>query len=252
MIIYVNLLLALQAEAVGAAVYVLNLIPSNALDRDYLRYIIDSILGRSINTDKLLLNILRVYSATTIVYDYSIPRGEKFTGRGQRRQLVGYEDSIYRIQVLLEYKVIRLLYYQFVETGKLLEIPSTAANIVEEFDQQFEKNVIDSKGKALDIPIGYIVEIVEEDSTSDGEDNFTSVTVDYTTERDVLQAVDKATELLNSLPKVGYNYEEPKVGYNYDEAPLQGYEEIRPGLLELPIDETLLRASRRRTKTAKA
>lgn len=157
---------------------------------------------------------------------------------------------MYRIQVLLEYKVIRLLHYQFVETGKLSEIPGTIANIAEEFDQQFEKNVIDSRGKTLDIPAGYIVETVEEDSTSDGEDNFTSATVDYTAERDVLQAVDKATELLNSLPKVGYNYEEPKVGYN--EAPLQGYEETRPGLLELPIDETLLRASRRRTKTAKA
>lgn len=203
----------------------------------------DSVLGRSINIDKLLLNILRAYSATTIVYDYSIPRGEKFTRRGQRGQLVSYEDSIYRIQVLLEHKVIRLLHCQFVEIGKLLEIPGTIANIAEEFDQQFEKNVIDSRDKALDIPVGYIVETVKEDSTSDGEDNFTSATVDYTTERDVLQAVDEATELQNSLPKVGYNY---------DEALLQGYEETRPGLLELPIDETLLRASRRRTKTAKA
>lgn len=231
MIIYANLLLALQAEAVGAAIYVLNLIPSNALDRDYLRHIIDSVLGRSININKLLLNTLRAYSATTIIYDYSILRGEKFTGRRQRGQLVSYEDSMYRIQVLLEYKVIRLLYCQFVETGKLSEIPSTVANIVEEFDQQFEKNVIDSRGKALDIPVGYIVETVEEDSTSDGEDNFTSATVDYTAERDVLQAVDEATELQNSLPKVGYNY---------DEALLQGYEETRPSLLELPIDETLL------------
>lgn len=251
--IYANLLLALQVEAVVAAVYVLNLIPSNALDRDYLRHVIDSVLDRSVNIDKLLLNILQVYSATTIVYNHLIPRGEKFTGRGQRGQLVGYEDSMYRIQVPLEYKVIRLLYCQFVETGKLLEIPGTTANIVEEFDQQFEKNVIDSRDKALDIPVGYIVETVEEDSTSDGEDNFISATVDYTTERDVLQAVDEATELQNSLPKVSYSYEEPEAIQDDDEeTPLLGYEETRPGLLELPIDETLLRASRSRTKTARA
>lgn len=58
-----------------------------------------------------MLNTLRTYSATTIVYDYTVPRGSKFEGRGQRRQLVSYEDSIYRIWIALLYKVVRLLYY---------------------------------------------------------------------------------------------------------------------------------------------
>lgn len=135
MIIYANLLPTLQVEIVGAVVYILNLTLSNAIRGDYLRYVVDSSLGRLINKDKLLLNTLRVYSVTAIVYDYLVLRGQKFDRRGQRGQLVSYEDSIYRIWILSIYKVVRLLYYQFVESGKLSEIPSTTANIVEEFDQ---------------------------------------------------------------------------------------------------------------------
>lgn len=77
--------------------YVLNLILSNALRGDFLRRVVDSVLGRAINPDKLLLNTLRAYGATTIAYDKAIPRGSKIEAYSERGQLVGYEDSMYRI-----------------------------------------------------------------------------------------------------------------------------------------------------------
>lgn len=77
--------------------YILNLILSNTLRGDFLRRVIDSALGRAINPDKLLLNTLRAYGAITIAYDKAVPRGSKIEVRSKRGQLVGYEDSIYRI-----------------------------------------------------------------------------------------------------------------------------------------------------------
>lgn len=88
----------------------LNLILSDALEGDFLRYVMDIVLGRAINIKKPMLNTLRAYGATTIVYDYNVPCRSKFEGRGQRGQLVRYEDSIYRIWIASLYKVVRLLY----------------------------------------------------------------------------------------------------------------------------------------------
>lgn len=195
MIIYANLLPRLQAETVGAIVYILNLTLSDVLGGDYLRHVVDSSLGQLVNANKLLLNTLRAYRAIAIVYDYSVLRGQKFDRRGQRGQLVGYEDSIYRIWILLVYKVVRLLYCQFVESGKLSEIPGTTADITKEFNQQFEKNVIEARGKALDIPIGYTIETVEDDSLLEADDSYTAKVTNPTTEDNALQAVNDITEL---------------------------------------------------------
>lgn len=129
MIIYANLLPALQNKAVAAAVYVLNLTPSNTLRGDFLRYAIDLALSRTINANKLLLNTLRAYRATTIVYDESVLRGSKIELRGKRRQLVGYKDSMYRVQIPLKHKVKRTLYCQFIESGKLAELLQTEPDI---------------------------------------------------------------------------------------------------------------------------
>lgn len=76
--IYANLPIALWSETVEAAVYILNLTPSNALNRDFLRHVVDVALNRAINPNKLLLNTLRAYGATTVVYDHLVPRGAKF------------------------------------------------------------------------------------------------------------------------------------------------------------------------------
>lgn len=110
-IIYANLLLLLQAEAVRAIVYILNLTPSDALGGDFLRYVIDTALGRSINAKKPLLNTLRAYGSTTVVYDEAVLYGAKIDARGERGQLVGYKDSMYRVQIPSKYKVKRTLYY---------------------------------------------------------------------------------------------------------------------------------------------
>lgn len=192
MMIYGNLPSALQAEAIGAAVYILNLILSDALDGNFLRHVIDTALGRAINDKKLLLNMLRTYRATTIVYNYDVPRRAKFNKRGQRRQLVGYEDSIYRVQVPLLYKVIRSLYYQFVKDGKLIEILGTKASFAKELDQQFEYNVVEARGKPLEVPTSYTIETVPNDSVYEVNED---ITRDSIAESNVLKAVDDTTEL---------------------------------------------------------
>lgn len=110
-IIYTNLLPTLWTEAIGAAVYVLNLTLSDALNRDFLRHVANVALSRAVNPKKLLLNTLRAYSATTIVYNKAVLRGSKIELRGKRGQLVGYKDSIYRIWIALKHKVKRLPYY---------------------------------------------------------------------------------------------------------------------------------------------
>lgn len=81
-IIYASLPIGLWNEAVAAVVYILNLILSDALSSKILRYKIDLALGRSINKAKLYLLLLRVYSATTVVYDYIVPRSSKFASKG--------------------------------------------------------------------------------------------------------------------------------------------------------------------------
>lgn len=141
-IIYTNLPPILQTKAVRAAVYILNLTPSNALRSNFPRHVLDIALSRAINDDKPILNILRAYGTTTIVYDYTVPYRSKFEQYGQYRQLVSYEDSMYRVQIALLYKVVRLLYCQFVKDSKLAEILGTKTNLAEEFNQQFEYNII--------------------------------------------------------------------------------------------------------------
>lgn len=144
--IYANLPPTLWTEAVRAAVYILNLTPSNALRGDFPRHALDIVLGRAINDDKPMLNTLRAYGATTIVYDYAVPRRSKFEQRGQRGQLVGYEDSMYRVWIALLHKVVRLPYCQFVKDSKLVEVPGTETDLAEEFDWQFEYNMIVQAG----------------------------------------------------------------------------------------------------------
>lgn len=123
-IIYTNLPPTLQTKAIRATIYILNLTLSNALRGNFPRYVLDIALSRAINDDKPILNTLRAYSTTTIVYDYIEPYRSKFEQRGQ----------LYRVQIALLYKVVRLLYYQFVKDSKLVELLGTKTNLAEEFD----------------------------------------------------------------------------------------------------------------------
>lgn len=167
--IYANLLLALQSETTATAVYILNLTPSTALDGNYLRYVADVALGRAINTKKPLLNNLRAYSATAIAFNYKVVRSSKFQSRRLRSQLVGYKDSMYRIWIPLEYKVIRTLYYQFIEDSKLAKLLNTELDITQDFEQNFEYNIIEPRGNLLTVPEGYTVEAINDDCLSDNE-----------------------------------------------------------------------------------
>lgn len=65
-----------------------------------------------------------------------------------------------------------------------------------------------------------------------------------TIEDDALQAVNDVTELQHRPLDIGQERDQ--------ESPPLGYEVAQPRLLEQPIDETLTRLLRTRTKTAKA
>lgn len=204
--IYANLLPALQAKAIGATVYILNLIPSNALDRDFLRHVVDVELSRAVNPKKLLLNILRAYSTTAIVYNEAVLRGSKVEARGERGQLVGYKDSVYRIQIASKHKVKRLPYCQFIKEGELAEIPSTVEPDKEDTTQQFEYNLVEPRGKSLVIPNGYTIETVNPDILDEDNESFTQVTEDAIAQDNALKAVVSATEE-GGLPEVSYDAE---------------------------------------------
>lgn len=239
--IYANLLPALWLETTAAAVYILNLTPSAALDSDYLRHVADIALGRAINPTKPLLNNLRAYGATAIAFDYNVARGSKFQSRGLRGQLVGYKDSIYRIWIPSEHKVIRTLYCQFIEEGELAELPDTALDVIQDFEWNFEYNMVEPRGDLLSVPAGYTIEAVDNDCLSDDEQ---STPIDGDARNDALEATE-ATLIPLLLPTIGYDA-------SSDSEPDEGYELVRPGLLEVPVDKNLSRSSRSRRKTAKA
>lgn len=82
---------------------------------------IDEALGRPVNLDKPSLRNLYAYGAITFTYNNAIERGSKFVARGVKGQLVGYEDSIYRVWLPSQYKVIRTADCTFVEEGDLVQ-----------------------------------------------------------------------------------------------------------------------------------
>lgn len=250
-IIYANLLPALQNKAVTAIVYILNLILIDALDGNFLRHTIDIVLSRVINPNKPLLNTLRAYRAITIAYDESVPRSAKIDVRGERRQLVGYEDSIYRVWIPLRHKIKRTLYCQFVKSGKLAELLYSERELLEEFNQQFEHNTIEPRGKKLTIPKNFTLKAVNPKTLAEADKSFvnTSTAEDPTAQKDALNTVvltiedgsllelrqDTTTDINNSNNKI-----------------LSGREPNVPSILNLLVDETLQRGTRNRTKTARA
>lgn len=240
MMIYANLPPGLWTEAVGAAVYILNLTPSEALGGDFPRNAVDTALGRTVNPAKPLLNTLRAYGATTIVYDEAVPRGSKMEPRGLRGQLVGYEDSMYRVWIPSQHKVKRTPHCQFVETGELAELPNTEPELPEEFEWHFEYNTIEPGGESLSTPNKLVMEMVDPDMLPEDDETFTPIQEDTLAQEDALNAVEAATEGDN-LPELGQDARE-----------LSDDDDEHLGSLETPIDETLQRSSRTRTKTAKA
>lgn len=93
---------------------------------------------------------------------------------------------MYRIQVPLIYKVIRSLYYQFVKDSKLAEILGTEAIFSKELDQQFEYNIVESRGKLLEVPPSYTIETAPNKSKYVSDEYTAS---DPTAESNVLKAV---------------------------------------------------------------
>lgn len=229
--IYARLPTALQAETVAAAVYMLNLIPSDALGGDFLRHALDTSLNRSINIEKPLLNTLRAYRAFTVVYNYNTPRGAKFAERGSRRQLVGYKDSIYYIQLPVQYKVVRTLHCQFVESSDLSEIPDTLEDTTEALDDQnFESNIVQARGNLQNVPNNFTIEVVQLETLSEEAEVYTYID-NPVVEANAVDKVDKITTVADLL-EVGLD-----VGIE-DEV-LEGREPTTLGSLELPINETL-------------
>lgn len=147
---------------------------------------------------------------------------------------------MYRVWIALQYKVVRLLYYQFVESGDLAEIPNN--NGTEELDQQFEHNVIQPRGNELQVLPSYVVETVLDDTLLEYSETFTSIVTDSGIERQALQDVDATTKFQGLL----------EVSYDSIDTLLAGYELAKPSLLDLSINKNLLRGLRNRKKTEKA
>lgn len=99
---------------------------------------------------------------------------------------------MYRVQVPLLYKVVRSLYYQFVKDGKLVEILGTEASFAKELDQQFKYNVIEARGKPLEVPTSYTIKTVPNDSVYEINED---ITYDSIAESNALKAVDDTIEL---------------------------------------------------------
>lgn len=101
---------------------------------------------------------------------------------------------MYRIQIPSKHKVKRTLYYQFIKEGKLAEIPSTIEQEVETFNQTFEKNTIEPKGKLLTIPDSYTIKTINLDIFSEEDENTITVLYNPTTQDEALNVVDSVTK----------------------------------------------------------
>lgn len=152
---------------------------------------------------------------------------------------------MYRVQVLLLYRVIRLPYCQFFESGKLAEILGTVEDTTEEFDQHFETNTIEPRGTLLQVPTSYIIEAVDDNSTPNSNETITSIPDNPVTDcndDDILKAL--------MLLELGTNATLPQL--SKEDELRASYEHSQLSLLELPIDKLLQRGLRLRTKTTKA
>lgn len=70
----------------------------------------------------LRLDYLRVYSYSTIIYDYNVAKASKFQATSIYSRLVRYEGyAVYQVYVLLLYKVIRSKDVKFFEGNLLLD-----------------------------------------------------------------------------------------------------------------------------------
>lgn len=168
--------------------------------------------------------------------------------RGERGQLVGYKDSIYRVQIPSKYKVKRTLYCQFVEEGELTEILGTEPEVIEEINQQFEPNIIEPRGKVLDIPDNYTIETVNPDTIDERNKHFTDELNDPIVQDDTLNVVDSSTKE-SGLLQLGQDARDLQ---DSDDEPVAGYKRIVPGALNELVDKTLQRSTRSRIQTVRA
>lgn len=151
---------------------------------------------------------------------------------------------MYRVQIPSKYKVKRTLYCQFIESGKLVELLQTEPDIQEEFVQQFEQNDVKPRGKLLEIPDSFTLEIVNLETLI--EEDKTIMPTEYTdniVQEEALEAVETTTENAR-LPKLGRELVDTEL--------LAGFEYNKPRLLEILVDETLERGLRSRRQTTKA
>lgn len=148
---------------------------------------------------------------------------------------------MYRIQIPSKHKVIRILYCQFIEEGKLAKLLDTALDVIQDFKQNFEYNIVEPRGNLLSVPTGYTIKAVNNDCLSNNEQ---SIPIDRNAQNDALEAVE-AILILLLLPTIGYD---TSSNSELDE----GYELVRPSLLEVPVNKNLSRSLRSRRKTAKA
>lgn len=142
---------------------------------------------------------------------------------------------MYRVWIPLLYKVIRILYCQFVEEGELAKLLSAIAATEEEFDQTFELNLIEPRGTLLVLPAYINIKEAEDNTLSNNS------SIAPTDENDIPAAEPNIDAVLKQPNLLTISLNAKRDNNNRETL-----------LLERPIDETLLRSARLRTKTTKA
>ena len=93
-------------EAVSAAVFILNRMPSKRLKGGSPYPVVAETFQWTPSLP--YVGNLRAYGCTAFVYDHSLVRGDKFAPRAKKGTPVGFEgDNIYRVWIPQDHKVIR-------------------------------------------------------------------------------------------------------------------------------------------------
>ncbi|PPJ52893.1 hypothetical protein CBER1_11827 [Cercospora berteroae] len=107
---------SLWPETVAAATYLLNKMPSQALDGESPYSVLMKHFGREEDALQPDVSNLKAYGCTAYVYDNDRRRGDKFAPSALKGALVGYESrTIYRVWLPSLHKVIRSVSVRFDE-----------------------------------------------------------------------------------------------------------------------------------------
>lgn len=115
-------------------------------------------------------------------------------------------------------------------------------------NQQFEPNIIEPRGKVLDMPDNYTIETVNPDTIDERNEHFTDELNDPTAQDDILDVVEGSTKE-GGLLQLGQDARDLQ---DSDDEPAAGYKRTVLGALNELVDKILQRSARSRIQTVRA